>query len=352
MNAKLVVVLLLISNIAHSADIFIDKDMFGFDEIKVEGAIKQGDLEKIKIISTTLIDGVSRNTARFNVNINSEGGDVVEAIEIGRFLRNSLASISVYGSLIRPRTHQTSKDDLQRLPNLKYINQYDIDKNIHDALVESDIRKCYSSCILIFYGAVERSLRDNADQRDGSITDNNLIPVMGLHRPYYEKHYFSKLNPIEAKQKYKELQKLVKDYLIEMGAPDELTERMLRSSSNDIELVRKEEFEKYYSKISPFYEEWLIAKCGSEDDVQTFLNGDDLSDWIKYDNEVMEYTRNFIYTNRTPPDLNEAIYKSSISRQRVDYLRKIVGEQRSKVLKCKTGARLRHQLEYIFATSE
>ena len=75
--------------------------------------------------------------------IESQGGNLIEAMKIGSFIK---------GSQIEVRT-----------------GDY-----------------CYSACVFIFAAASKRL----------------ALGELGLHRPYFDKKYFAELNAIEAKKKY------------------------------------------------------------------------------------------------------------------------------------------------------
>jgi len=116
------------------------------------------------------------------VHLDSNGGDGLEAMKIGRLIRKLHLSTSA---------PLTWGDDTLVCPN--YIEKK---KNAPDACV------CYSSCFLIWAGGVSRH--------------GNSISV---HRPYFSKEYFKGLSAEEAKKKYRDLSNGVKNYLIDMDIP-------------------------------------------------------------------------------------------------------------------------------------
>jgi hypothetical protein len=149
-------------------------------------------------------------------------------------------------------------------------------------LDEKDLTKAYSAGVIIFYGGVERWIQDNTDKRHNADKPVS-IPVIGIHRPVYNKKYFASLAPVEANQSYLYLEKRVRTYFSEMGAPQSLIDRMFDSASTDIELIPKKEFVKYFREKESFVEEWLIAKCG-ESGRKNALTAQELKDFMKLEN--------------------------------------------------------------------
>ncbi|MCG8074304.1 MAG: hypothetical protein N0C86_20225 [Candidatus Thiodiazotropha taylori] len=262
-----------VTNIVDAANIYAGRNATGFYEVKIEGRIVKGDYDKAALVSHEIISSSNyqqnylRTGIRLNFNLNSKGGDVIEAMRIGKLVRRLLATASVLGSIIREDDGYISNHKLQH-PENAFMWQDNLTLRINDELTEEHLVKCYSSCVFIFFGATSRIVRDNVDQRDGYLDDRNAIPVMGIHRPYYEKDYFSSLDPMEAQEKYKDLFEVTRSYLIDMGASLSLVERMFKKSSEEIELIKAPMFKEYYSEKEAFYEEWLISKCGTSDAAQ------------------------------------------------------------------------------------
>lgn len=219
--------LLLISFTVNAATVYKGTDALGAIVV-IDGEIKHGDLKKVKRVAYEIISSPSYNN--LNIHLNSKGGDVKEAMLIGNLFRELLATVTVYGNIIRVDDGIIEKAITEN-PKLAILFQYDKRISVGTTLADGDIRKCYSSCVFIFYGAVNRHIRDNVDQRDGYLDDRNSIPVIGIHRPYYENDYYSDLTPMEAQKAYKDLAGMVRSYLLKMGAPLSFIERMFKKSS-------------------------------------------------------------------------------------------------------------------------
>ncbi len=243
------------SSSTFAADIsVIDGRYEGEKYVSITGKIEQGDLEKVKRASIQAISATENRN--LTIHVNTGGGDLLEAMKIGRFARKLLANTSAYGKKIVPPGHwiiESTKEFQQSRFNLHVLP-----KDV--PLTEKDVVRCYSAGVFILYGGVKRYVSDNIDFRHGK----EFITVIGIHRPNFDASYFSELSPEKADKQYKSLQEKAREYLIEMDAPQSLISQMFVTASNKIQLIESVKFRKEYlaSKV-PFFDEWLIAKCGS-----------------------------------------------------------------------------------------
>lgn len=170
-----------------------------YSRMYLEGVIEKGDFERF-------IKGIRQYkfVPEF-VSISSPGGDVETAMKFGRFFRRAATQVK-------------------------------IEKGA----------ECNSSCFLMLVGATERVFR--AD--------------VGIHRPYYDRDVFGKLSPTEASDYFREMNKTVRAYLIEMDVPTELIDRMMSIESSSLEYLTAREIELAIDTFAPSHEEWLLARCG------------------------------------------------------------------------------------------
>lgn len=170
--------------------------------VYLNGPIEEGDFDR-------LMDLVLLH--RFHVNglyINTPGGDVVEAMRIGRFARDYLLPVTV-------------------------------------------VQECLSACFLVLAGAVTRGTFFDLDQ-----------PI-GLHRPYYDRKYFSGLTSQQAEEKYRKLDQDVRGYLDMMDIPRDLADDIFRTSSDQLLYINSKTLIQRIGEHSPSYYEWTTAKCGT-----------------------------------------------------------------------------------------
>jgi hypothetical protein len=188
--------------------------------LELKGQIQKGDFDKFF--------DIYRNSHPFlnQIRLESPGGDVVEAISIGRILRKYLISAHAGNYCLRFKA-----------PN----------GNLPCPAKEDQL--CASACALIWIGAPQRSGR------------------VGVHRPHITDSEFKDLPYSEAQKVYSEAITLVTKYLEEMEAPREFIELNTVTSSQDIRWIEKGD--KYF--VSPSFAEWIIASCGN------ILNGQEKS---------------------------------------------------------------------------
>ena len=186
------------------------------NRLKIEGEIVPGDYDRLIEIIKYI------GQPPINYILNSRGGDVMEAIKIGTMIRDTYTPVSVPDNAV-----------------------------------------CASACFFILVGSPNRSIW--------------YATHIGIHRPYFNKLYFSSLSASEAENKYRKLQATVKNYLLNMGVPQSFTDMMYTISSDDVNWISAANFEEKIGKMSPFYEELLISKCGHEltdDEFEILTNKD------------------------------------------------------------------------------
>jgi hypothetical protein len=164
--------------------------------MEVKGEIRKGDYRRI----TTEI--VSRGEFPDMMYIDSPGGDVEEAIKIGRFARSSL-------------------------------------------LIVNPGDRCTSACALVVFASVVHS-------GDGEI---------GIHRPFYDRAYFAGLSAEEARKEYGRLEQAVKSYMREMRVPTAVAEQMMTVPSDRVVILPMQKYRQLAGRNPPAYDEWLKARC-------------------------------------------------------------------------------------------
>jgi hypothetical protein len=262
----------------RAADVTLrDGRVEGTNFVSIAGEIKKGDLSKVKVASKEAI----LNGSELEFILDSPGGDVDEAIAIGRFAREMIAGTFVYGTTIVLKNSQEMAE-IRDLGGWSSKLVVEVEPN---APIESEFTKCYSACVLIFYGGTSKLVSSNNDYRHG-FKGGKHYPVIGLHRPYFNQAKFAALTPQKARDQYAKLESKVRNYLHEMGTPDPVAERMFSSASHELDLVPTEEFATYFQTKEPFLEEWIISKCGPPGPVGA-LNADELRDWQIRDSEML-----------------------------------------------------------------
>jgi hypothetical protein len=243
---------------ARSAEIEFLESKDGIGRIHIGGEIAPGDLKKAQDVALEILESGAISSGGISFSLDTPGGDIEEAIRIGLWLRSIHANVLISGNIIASPDSEDGKliiEDADPNSNWKVVP-------LGRALGHAELVEVYSAGVLIFYGAATRQLVDNFDRRTARKLPGNRIPVIGVHRPFYEKKYFASLGPAEAEKKYKQLERLVRAYLEEMGAPRQFIDEMFQMPSSKIRQISSDEFEKFYNKREPYLDEWLIAKCG------------------------------------------------------------------------------------------
>jgi hypothetical protein len=180
----------------------------------LRGEISKGDYEKVTAFLSTHHPFVSF------FNLISPGGDVDEALKIGRLFRQYLISTSAPTTILSP-------DNVPALSDLC---------RGQDCI-------CASACALIWMGGAYRW---------GSV---------GLHRPRIVDATYRGLTPAKASTTYNRVLREVGAYLEEMEVPRSIVEKMVATSSGDIIWVDSND---EGLDRPPSLAEWVDASCGQD----------------------------------------------------------------------------------------
>lgn len=187
--------------------------------IVVEGEIQQGDAE-------SFVEMVRAGRGRIrNVFLYSSGGNLHEAMRIGRHIRElALVTYSAQGDFC--------------------------------AAESADNCICASACFFVHAGGVE-------------LYGSNLI----VHRPYFDPEQFAELSFSSARQAYDTMLADSQIYLEDMGVPDLLIEAVYETPSSDIldislsgqasQPIERQEAYLDYIGPNPELEHWIESRCGS-----------------------------------------------------------------------------------------
>lgn len=235
--AVFLMLLVSIPAVSISAEVSLTKDKYGVTVIFIDGEIKKGDVKKVEPLASKLVK--SGNLVR--ISINSPGGDLLEAISIGRFI--------------------------------KKIHAYTIIGDMHKNNLKEGRTRCYSACFVIFVSGSTRVYMN--DETFGDIFDVVASSsILGIHRPYFDKKSYSNLTLKQARIEHENINKAARVYLERVSVPTKIIDEMFLYSSNEIRFIGLTEFNKEIGKKQPFFEEWLLARCGA-------LSDQEMDDFIK-----------------------------------------------------------------------
>lgn len=199
---------------AVAADLKVDVVNGRIIESRLEGEIKPGDYDRVV---AQLLNGGLGDT----LTLNSPGGDVVEAMRIGRLIRD-----------LRMRTEVPG-----RAGNKAFCLAHPKGASLTDC-------NCSSACFLIFAAGIRRS--------------GNHV---GVHRVFVNHEYLRAMKSDEAVELSGKVTNAVSGYMSEMGVPIHLIERIKVIPSSEIEWLSQGDIDRYFSGYIPQYAEWVAAKC-------------------------------------------------------------------------------------------
>lgn len=184
----------------------------------LKGEIRQGDYAK-------LLSVIRRDEDRFWRSVGfilaSPGGNVYEALRIARLIRYTYSS----------------------------------------AFVGDATGPCASACFFIFATAARREASPRR---------------LGIHRPYLSPEQMMSLSPREAENVQREILRISRAYLEDLQVPTSLIDAMFQRASTEVHWLSRAEFEQQLGRRPPWYEQFLIARCGFDKALERrFFNGND-----------------------------------------------------------------------------
>lgn len=173
----------------------------------MRGEIAHGDRDR-------LLTFVARHPGAFvehgdRVAFVIDGGDVLEAIDIGRFLQEAL---------------------------------------IEAWLPDIGSTRCVSACFLMFAGAAARSAQ---------------AETVGIHRPYFAPAAVARAAPADVRDRYNQTFRVILAYLDELFVPRSLSERMVDAGSNDTYWLSQQDLVRL-GRRQAWFADFADARCGEQ----------------------------------------------------------------------------------------
>jgi hypothetical protein len=186
----------------------------------VSGEITRGDYERVLSFYRLNHPFLERFLLR------SPGGDVEDALNIGRLLRKYIIAATAPSRFV---------NDAGR----EFSGLGSFARTGSTFLCTGANCICASACALIWFGAPERG------------------GTVGVHRPRTADLTFRQLGPAEAAVAYKQMLERIAEYLDEMEVPKSIIESMVSTGSAEIDWVEDES-----ANRPPSFIEWVDASCG------------------------------------------------------------------------------------------
>lgn len=194
----------------------------------IEGEIEKGDYDRFESLVRKV--GVWSSGT---VMLGSSGGDLLEAMKIGRLVRELRLSTST--SLVVGGVRM----DVLGIEN---------PNNSH----------CSSSCFYIFVGGISR-----------------FGNVLGIHRPYLHEETYKSMQVDDAIDASSAIRQLVQSYFEEMGVPASYVDRSFAVASDGIEWLGAEEVESFFAFDIDEIDEWLTARCPKYTEAESLIYFDE-----------------------------------------------------------------------------
>lgn len=208
---------------------------FGF---VLEGTIAVGDFEKLKnAYGDVRANQFLIGSPGFNwLYLASPGGDLAEAIKIGRFVR-ALKLETIIPSRAGPKMEaQMVEQRKLRNPKANYA--------------------CASACFFIFVAGIKRTF------------DEPGAPLLGIHRPYLSDSNLRSLTGDQAINSAYQVRTTIEGYLKEMNVPAKYAEAMFAVPKDAVRWISETAFRTDFDDVIPPLKEWLGARCDKLTDVE------------------------------------------------------------------------------------
>ncbi|MGQ0578464.1 MAG: hypothetical protein ACT4PQ_06070 [Betaproteobacteria bacterium] len=173
----------------------------------MKGEVAEGDLDRLLRYLREHPRDFVENGGRLVFVV--DGGDVVEAIRIGRFLRDAL---------------------------------------IEAWLPDASRTRCVSACFFMFVNSVSRI----------AVADS-----VGVHRPYFDVGTMGGADAAPVRQRYESLMREVRESMDELLVPRELTEKMLATPWNETYWLSRADLDRL-GETQAWFEDYSSAKCSVE----------------------------------------------------------------------------------------
>jgi hypothetical protein len=215
---------------AGAAEIKINED----SAIILEGTIVPGDYDKFRKLINENCPSKSWNLLCPSViYLASPGGNVTEAIKIGRLVRMLRLGIEVPIDDEDANLRQQSIELLKlQNPRLNYL--------------------CASACFFIAIAGIERSPYVRGDK-----------PILGIHRPSMTDADLKSLGADQVIASATQVRAIVETYLKEMGVPLKYVDLMFSIPKDQIRWITIEEYQVDFAGVISELDDWLDARCGN-----------------------------------------------------------------------------------------
>ncbi len=220
--------------------------------VVLEGEIQSGDYDKLRNLidpNTDVSVGVGGLGGDWygdtyqQIYLASPGGNVAEAMKIGRLLRALRWDAVVPSPITNPYIipEKVFADNQLKDPKANYM--------------------CVSACFFIFVAGIYRISEPLGEEN----------PLLGVHRPFLTDTDLRKMSGGQAIASANQARAVVETYLKEMGVPMRYADLMFSIPKDEVRWIDNADFEADFEDIIPELKDWLDAKCDKRTDVEKAL---------------------------------------------------------------------------------
>lgn len=211
----------------------------------LEGQIQIGDYDNIRdnlIINKTYnlsseawCSDTYIETCPHEIYLASPGGNVAEAIKLGRLVR-MLGWKTIIPALAESKDKNFGWFDLEK-PSTNYV--------------------CASACFFVFIAGKYRDINISYGQ-----------PQLGIHRPFISTNDLRKLNSNQVLSASNDVRDMIEKYLKEMDVPIHYIDKMFDTPKEAISWIGEDDFSNDFSGFTPSLKEWVKSKCNNFTDIE------------------------------------------------------------------------------------
>ena len=210
--------------IADAAEIRVDPSRRAALGVVLEGKIEPGDFDKLR---TFIFDG----KGALEIYLASPGGDLAEAMKIGRLVRGL-------------KLGTVAPDNLGGELREKLAARHDLKDSKANYM-------CASACFFVFVAGIHRQ------------SDFVHEAILGIHKPYLSKDDLRALSSDKAITVADQTRAIVESYLREMSVPAKYADQLFSVPKDEIRWISNSEFETDFAGFIPELRDWVDARCDS-----------------------------------------------------------------------------------------
>jgi hypothetical protein len=260
--------------------------------ISLYGPIEAGDHSRFL---KTLEEAKAKKLIVTGIRLDSPGGVVTEAIEIGRSVRKNLIfsnapvfEVELDGDTPLATYYRCSgRNAVDRRSGLQFNKNAVVDNNC----------TCASACALIYFSGVSRW---------GDVWLHRSF-ISGAPEDMSFEDYESKLAASHQS---------IRDYLAEMRAPEWVTTGLMATPSDDLVLLRDlPNYEPKSTVSDPLFEEYVLSRCpslvtASEQDFIDWVLDQEAPSWSDF-NKLTELFKELRQRKENPPDCTAKLHRQA-----------------------------------------